>query len=91
MYNCQAFLTPGFSVVAPHKNDNLSDLLNAYSHVVYWNMLGLPSGVVPTTQVNMDEASYKDGQGDEFEYYANRAMEGSAGLPVGVQIVGMPY
>ena len=47
-------------------------------------MLNLPSGVVPTTQVNMDEANYKDGLGDEFEHFANKAMQGSAGMPVGV-------
>jgi fatty acid amide hydrolase len=84
-------LTPVFSVIAPKQDDNISDLLYSYSNALYWNMLGLPAGVVPITQVNMDETHYKDGQNDEFEYHANKAMQESTGMPVGVQISGMPH
>lgn len=27
---------------------------------------------------------------DSFEYYAHKAMTDSAGMPIGVQIIGMP-
>ena len=50
----------------------------------------MPSGVVPLSHVNIDECSYHDSVGDAFEYHANEAMQDSAGLPVGVQIVGHP-
>lgn len=50
----------------------------------------MPSGVVPTGMVNIDETSYKDNIGDAFESYANQAMKESAGMPTGVQIIGWP-
>jgi fatty acid amide hydrolase len=84
-------LTPCFPTVATHLNDDLSNLLYGFSIPLYWNILDVPSGVVPITQVNIDETSYHDGLKDDFEYYANRAMQGAAGMPLGVQLTGLPF
>lgn len=52
-------------------------------------MLGLPSGTVPCGLVNSDETTgYHDSINDEFTYEAKRTMEGSAGMPIAVQIAG---
>lgn len=44
----------------------------------------MPAGVVPTSQVNIDETNYKDDKNDSFEYSAKGAMKDSAGMPTGV-------
>lgn len=48
----------------------------------------MPSGVVPVTQVNFDETSFRDPVNDSFTLYADQTMSNSGGMPVGVQIVG---
>jgi len=60
------------------------NLLPGFSLALYWNVLGMPSGVVPTGLVNIDETTYKDDVGDAFESHANQAMKESAGMPTGV-------
>ena len=71
-------------MIAPLKDRQLQNLLPAYSFAIYWNVLGMPSGVVIQGLVNSDETSFKDGSGDSYEYHANQAMKDSAGLPVGI-------
>lgn len=81
-------MSPAFPCVAPSIDETLFDLLPGYQTSLYFNILELASGVVPVSQVNVDESSYKDGQGDSFEHHAKQAMLNSAGMPVGVQISG---
>jgi hypothetical protein len=87
-YSCDIFLCCVFPVVAPPKNVPLNSLLPGFGMTLYWNMLDMPSGVVPVTQVNFDETSYKDNVGDVFSHQAHHAMANSSGMPVGVQVVG---
>jgi len=65
-------------------------LLPGYKLCVYWNVLGMPAGVVPSSQVNIDETGYSDGIKDAFEHYARSSMKEAAGMPTGVQVVGQP-
>ncbi|MBL8827682.1 MAG: amidase [Planctomycetaceae bacterium] len=55
------------------------------------NLLGFPAGVVPWTTVAPGEESDRRASGDWFERAALAVEAGSAGLPVGVQIVGRPW
>jgi len=71
-------------VVAPPKDIPLNTLLPGFGMVIYWNMLDMPSGVVPITQVNFDETFFKDSVGDVFSHQANSVMINSIGMPVGV-------
>jgi hypothetical protein len=51
-------------------------------------MLGLPAGVVPVTRVRPGEESDRPDSKDRSIEAARTAEQGSAGLPVGVQVVG---
>lgn len=62
-------------------------LSTAASYAMLYNLLGMPAGVVPVTRVRADEARPR-GFGVDLVARAARAVErGSAGLPVGVQVV----
>ena len=85
-----ALLCPGLGLPAfPH---NASVLLNmACSYAFVYNLFNFPCGVLPVTTVRDDEQTY-DGGGDlSFQRAAHAAMQGSAGLPVGVQVVTEPW
>jgi fatty acid amide hydrolase len=88
-----ALICPGLGLPAfPH---NSSMLLNqACSYTFVWNNFNLPAGAVPVTTVRADEQAYQragDHDKDEISAKAEEAMRGSAGLPVGVQVVGAQW
>lgn len=60
------------------------------SYTILWNALGYPAGVVPWTAVRADEEIGRRKTRDVVEKTARGAEAGSAGLPIGVQIVGRP-
>jgi fatty acid amide hydrolase len=55
------------------------------------NVLGLPAGVVPLTRVRADEEGARAASRDAVERTAARVERGSAGLPVGVQLIARPW
>lgn len=56
------------------------------------NVLNLPAGVVPATRVTADDLRVPRNAGrDMWERLAAKVDEGSEGLPVGVQVVGLPW
>ena len=67
-YSCDIFLCCAFPIVAPPKNIPLNTLLSGFGMTLYWSVLDMPSGVVPVTQVNFDETSFKDSIGDVFTH-----------------------
>lgn len=88
-----AIIMPTVALPAP-KHGAIGELMVAISYCTIINVLHWPSGVVPITTVREDEAHYdneKTGvpmwQRDSFSKLADATMEGSAGLPVGVQVV----
>ena len=61
------------------------------SYSVLANLLGFPAGVVPVGRVRKDE---EGGRAQSRDVVARRAAEverGSAGLPVGVQVIARPW
>ena len=54
------------------------------------NLLDLPAGTVPVTWVRSDEETDRGGSRDRVVLAAAAADRDSRGLPVGVQIVGVP-
>jgi len=62
----------------------------AASPSMLWNIAQLPAGVVPVTRVRADEAR-RDHPRGILGRLAARIDAQSAGLPVGVQIVGRPW
>jgi fatty acid amide hydrolase len=67
------------------------DLVIAGGYAVLYNVLGYPAGVVPVTRVQMDEESRRRRSRDGMERAARRAEQGSAGLPIGVQVIARPW
>lgn len=68
-------------------------LLNqACSYTHAWNNFNLPAGSLPVTNVRADEQHYADPHNaDSITAVAAAACEGSVGLPVGVQVVALPW
>lgn len=70
------------------RHDTSNELLPAARPAMYANLLGTPCASVPITRVRADETSSRREGRDSMLRLADRTDEGSAGLPVGVQIVG---
>ena len=66
--------------------DNLT-VFSAASYSVLYNVLGMPAGVVAATRVREGEESDRPSSKDPVDQAALRVEHGSAGLPVGVQVV----
>lgn len=61
----------------------------AYTYT--WNYLNFPAGSIPVTKVREDEQVYESKFGDTLTQNLTEMMVGSKDLPVGVQIVGLPW
>ena len=77
-------------VATPH--GMASDLIFQLSYTFYANVLHVPAGCVPVTTVQKGEDQYDltkipEDQRDSVARLAHSAMQGSAGMPVGVQVV----
>lgn len=66
-------------------------LFPALSYSLLYNVLGYPAGVVAATRVRDGEESDRPLSKDSYEIAATEAEQGSAGLPVGVQVAARPW
>lgn len=83
-------ICPAHSLAAfPHGAS--SDLVLGGGYVALYNYLGYPTGIVPVTKVRAGEESTRKRSRDAAEKAARRSEKGSAGLPVGVQVVARPW
>jgi fatty acid amide hydrolase len=73
----------------PHGESRNLATGGAYS--VLYNVLGYPAGVVPITRVGHDEEVGRKRSGDRMERAAYKTETGSAGLPIGVQVIARPW
>ncbi|HEV2704461.1 MAG TPA: amidase family protein [Pyrinomonadaceae bacterium] len=62
-------------------------LVDSISYTSLYNLLGMPAGVVAATRVRASEETDRAPRRDLVERAALKAERGSAGLPVGVQVV----
>ncbi len=67
------------------------NLVVAGGYAALYNVLGYPSGIVPFTRVRPGEDVPRRRSLDWTEAAARRTEIGSAGLPVGVQVVARPW
>ena len=51
----------------------------------------MPAGAMPVTLVQEDEQHYESSHNDAITQALKRTAEGSAGLSVGIQVVGLPF
>lgn len=83
-------VTPACGVSAlPHGEGANLGFIGAYSAL--YNLLGYPAGIVPVSRVQPDEQGARPETRDATLRSARRVEHGSAGLPVGVQIVARPW
>ncbi len=81
---CPPFATPAL----PHGKSKNFTLASSYS--ILFNAAQLPAGVVPVTRVRDDETA-RAASRDWLDRHAAEVDARSAGLPVGVQVVGRPW
>jgi fatty acid amide hydrolase len=81
---CPAHATPALG----HGDSNDFTLAGSYS--MRYNFLNLPAGVVPVTRVQPNEEGRAD-TSQRIDKKAAKVQQGSAGLPIGVQVVARPY
>jgi fatty acid amide hydrolase len=82
---CPACSLPAFTHGASQ------DLATAGAYASLFNVLGYPAGVVPFTCVGAEEEVGRGLSRDTAEKVALKVETGSAGLPVGVQVVARPW
>ncbi len=85
-----AILLPALPLPAVRHGDtqNLADFWGA---TLLFNVLGWPAGVVPVTRVRPGEESDRPSRSEKTEQAARQVEQGSAGLPVGVQVAAAPW
>jgi fatty acid amide hydrolase len=66
------------------------DVSTAGAYAPLYNVLGYPAGTIPFTRVRTDEEVGRKPSRDSVQAAALASERGSAGLPVGVQIVARP-
>ena len=79
-------ICPPYATPAPRHGDTV-DLVAASSYAILYNLLGMPAGVVAATRVGAGEETDRPDSRDRVERKAREVELGSAGLPVGVQVV----
>jgi fatty acid amide hydrolase len=67
------------------------DFILSLGAMFRWTLLGFPAGVVPVTRVRTDETTNYEGGNDRIAKKAAAILSGSAGMPVGVQVVAKPF
>jgi fatty acid amide hydrolase len=80
---------PHATPALPHEKSPRFLLAGSYSMV--WNLVQFPAGVVPVSTVRADETTRRAERPDQIEKTAIEVDRASAGLPVGVQLVGRPF
>ena len=83
-------ICPAYPLPAP-QHGATRDLLTGGGYAPLYNVLGYPAGVVPVTRVRPGEETLRKRSFERIERAAYRAEAGSAGLPIGVQIVARPW
>ena len=73
------------------RHGTTKDLGVAGANTILYNVLGYPAGVVPWTRVGANEESDRPASGDLVEKAAKKCEEGSAGLPIAVQVAARPW
>ena len=77
------------SAVPALRHGTAARLVAAASPCLLANLLDLPAGVVPVTRVAVTEQACRGWSLDRVERAAAATDRGSAGLPVGVQLLGL--
>ena len=80
---------PGFPVPAIH-HGNAWKCNYILMNVCVWNALHYPAGALPMSVVAPEEAHFQDNFNDIVTKSMRKEVEGSTGMPVGVQVISYP-
>ena len=89
-HGIDAILCPPFGVPAIKHGDGVN-LLAAASYAFHFNVLGLPAGVVSADHIEAEEESDRSPSRDKSVKAAINTEQGSAGLPIGVQVAARAW
>ena len=77
---------------AATKISNVEHLAGQSHYSFMCNICDLPTGVIPFTVVKDGEDSgYTDHHNDRITRMIAEDMQGTVGLPLGIQVIGLPY
>jgi len=79
------------SALPAWKHCSSGDLGAAGTYTILYSLLGYPTGIVPITRVRSDEEVGRAPSRDRIQQAARNVELGSAGLPIGVQVVARPW
>ncbi len=85
-----ALLLPALPLPAVRHGDT-QNLADFWGSTLLFNVLGWPAGVVPVTRVRPGEESDRPLSAEKTEQAARQVEQGSAGLPIGVQVAAAPW
>jgi fatty acid amide hydrolase len=85
-----AVLTPPFALAALTHGSSL-DLLPAASYAILPNLLNFPAGVIAATRIRPGEETDRPASRDRADRMAAKVEQSTAGLPVGVQVMALPW
>ncbi|MEZ5739916.1 MAG: amidase family protein [Burkholderiaceae bacterium] len=85
-----ALLCPALPIAAP-PHGTVNDMADFWGSALLFNSLGLPAGVAPVTRVRAGEQGRRAVGRDKAVRAVAAAEQGSAGLPVAVQVAAPPW
>jgi fatty acid amide hydrolase len=84
-----AVICPVYGIIAPYHNQSVK-VLPAICYSMIWNAVRYPTGVVPVRLVKTNETEYEDKYNDIVTTAAKKSMNNSEGMPISLQVVGLP-
>lgn len=60
-------------------------------YIFIWNVLHYPCGSIPVTKVQDDEQEFTDGHNDAWTHLLNQTAQGSAGMPISLQVIAHSF
>jgi fatty acid amide hydrolase len=85
-----ALIGPVFGLVGPNHNETFN-VIPGITYSTIWNALGYPAGVVPVGLVKTNETEYVDKYNDMMTKFAKKSMKNAEGMPIAIQVIGLPY
>ena len=85
-----AVVCPVLGIVSPNHTKTLKALTSG-EYCYLWKLLRYPTGVVPVSQVLPGEDLYESAIKDLVSSDAKEACKDTVGMPIAVQVVGLPH
>ena len=81
---------PTLHTPAPKMNSSNDNGPPQVAYCTLWNGMDFPSGTIPFTVVKENEQTYESVHADKFTKAYKKTMENTTGMPIGLQVTGLP-